>query len=327
LSPYLFAFLDEHKITSIFNPLSTPAKTEINMGMLELAITAAIFLVVAGLLAYTMIRFRRRRDDDGHQEPPQVYGSNQIEAAWTVVPILIVFVIAGVSARSVWGVEDASPPKNALHINVIGHQFWWEVHYPGYNIVTANEIHLPISHNRDRATYLEYTSSDVIHSLWIPELGGKTDLIPNRVNHTWTDPQQAGIFWGSCSEFCGVQHANMLIQFVVQEPSDFDNWLAAQQQPQPTPTEISAGQKRFQAAGCWACHAVKGTHFNGKLGPDLTHLASRLNIGSGVLANTPENLQAWVVDPQHAKPGCLMPKSNLTGVNLTDLVGYLETLK
>jgi cytochrome c oxidase subunit 2 len=119
----------------------------------------------------------------------------------------------------------------------------------------------------------------------------------------------------------------MLIQFVVQEPRDFDNWLAAQQQPQPVPAEISAGQKRFQMAGCWACHAVKGTRFNGKIGPDLTHLASRLNIGSGVLANTPENLQAWIVDPQQAKPGCLMPKSNLTGAHLTDLVGYLETLK
>ena len=319
--------LVEHKITNMFNPLTTPAKVEMNMGMLEFAITAGIFLVVAGLLVYTMIRFRRRRDDDSRQEPPQIYGSNQIEAAWTVIPILIVFVIAGVSARSVWGVEDASPPANAVQVSVVGHQYWWEVHYPGYNIVTANEIHVPVSRNRDRATYLQYTSKDVIHSLWVPELGGKTDLIPNRVNHTWIDPSTPGIFWGSCTEFCGVQHANMLIQIVAQEPADFDKWVADQQQAQPVPTEISAGQKRFQMAGCWACHAVRGTRFNGKIGPDLTHLMSRREIGSGVLDNTPENLKAWVVNPQQSKPGCLMPQSKISGANLDELVAYLETLK
>jgi cytochrome c oxidase subunit 2 len=321
------AALTEHKITNMFNPLSTPARAEFNMGMLEFAITGAIFAVVAGLLIYTMIRFRRRRNDDSQQEPAQIYGSNQIEAAWTVIPILIVFVIAGVSARTVWGVEDASPPNNAMHVKVIGHQYWWEVHYPGYNITTANEIHIPVSHNRERATYFELTSSDVIHSLWVPELGGKTDLIPNRVNHTWVDPSEPGIYWGSCTEFCGAQHANMLVQMVVQPPEDFDKWVVAQQQPQPVPAEISAGQKRFQIAGCWACHAVKGTPFNRQIGPDLTHLMSRRQIASGVLDNTPANLRAWVVNPQQAKPGCLMPGSKLAGQNLDDLVAYLETLK
>lgn len=319
--------LVEHKITNMFNPLTTPAKVEVNMGMLEFAITGCIFVVVAGLLVYTMIRFRHRRGDDSRQEPPQIYGSNQIEAAWTVIPILIVFVIAGVSARTVWGVEDASTPSNALHVQVIGHQYWWEVHYPSYNIVTANEIHVPVARNGGRTTSLEYTSKDVIHSLWVPELAGKTDLIPNRVNHTWIDPSEPGIFWGSCTEFCGVQHANMLIQIVAQEPADFEKWVAEQQEGQPVPTEISAGQKRFQIAGCWACHAVKGTHFNGKIGPDLTHLMSRREIGSGVLDNTPENLKAWVVNPQQSKPGCLMPQSKISGANLDELVAYLETLK
>jgi cytochrome c oxidase subunit 2 len=311
----------------MFNPMTTPAKAEFNMGMLEFAITGAIFAVVAGLLIYTMIRFRRRPNDDSRQEPPQIYGSNQIEAAWTVIPILIVFVIAGVSARTVWGVEDASPPSNAVQVSVVGHQFWWEVHYPGYNITTANEIHVPVSRNRERATYFTLKSTDVIHSLWIPELGGKTDLIPNRVNHTWIDPSTPGIFWGNCTEFCGAQHANMLIQVVVQEPADFDKWVAEQQQAQAIPAEISTGQKRFQISGCWACHAVKGTRFNGKVGPDLTHLMSRRQLGSGVLDNTPANLKDWIVNPQQSKPGCLMPASKMTGQNLDDLVAYLETLK
>ena len=143
----------------------------------------------------------------------------------------------------------------------------------------------------------------------------------------WMDPSEAGIFWGSCTEFCGVQHANMLVQVVAQEPADFDKWVAEQQQAQPAPAEISTGQKRFQIAGCWACHAVRGTRFNGKIGPDLTHLMSRREIGSGVLDNTPQNLKAWVLNPQQAKPGCLMPQSKISDDKLDELVAYLETLK
>ncbi len=248
-----------------------------------------------------MFRFRRRRDHDSRQEPPQIYGSNQIEGAWTVIPILIVFVIAGVSARTVWGVEDASTPASALHIKVIGHQFWWEVHYPGYNIVTANEIHIPVSHNRDHVTSLEYTSKDVIHSLWVPELGGKTDLVPNRTNHTWVDPSEPGVFWGGCTEFCGVQHANMLIQFVAQEPADFDKWVAEQQQPQQVPRD-QRWAKAFSNVRLLGLPRREGHALQRSNGRDLTHLMSRREIGSGVLDNTTENLKAWVVNPQQSKP-------------------------
>lgn len=326
----------EHKISNLFHAGSTPGRLEFNYSMLVFAITGVMFVVVASLIISTMIRFRRKADDPN--EPPQVYGSNRIEAAWTVIPILVVFVLAGVTARVVWGVQDASPPANTLHVKVIGHQYWWEVEYPFYNVKTANEIHIPVSHNHDNASYFELTSKDVIHSFWAPDLGGKTDLIPGRLNHMWLDPAEAGVYWGSCTEFCGVQHAQMLMQVVAQEPDDFQKWIKEQQQGHPlaslvstsaTPTVEEAaaqrGSKKFML--CAGCHAVQGTPFRGMTGPDLTHVASRRQIGSGILANTPENLKAWLKNPQDAKPGCLMPDMKLAGTNLDDITAYMETLK
>lgn len=319
--------LAEHKITSIFHPLTTPAKSEFNLAMLVLAITGAIFAVVATLIIYTMIRFRHRPGDEAQQEPPQVYGSSRIEAAWTVIPIVIVFVLAGVTARVVWGIGDASPPKSTVHVVVTGHRYWWEVRYPHYGIVTANEIHVPVSHNHQNATYFELKSTDVIHSLWVPELGGKTDLIPNRANHMWMDPSEPGVYWGKCTEFCGVQHANMLLQVVAEEPDDFQKWVIAQQKPHAAAAQMNDGQRKFQMFACGSCHAIKGTHFVGGLGPDLTHVMSRRLIGSGVLPNTPESRRAWIANPQDSKPGCLMPDMKLTGKNLDDLTAFMETLK
>ena len=320
------AELAEHKIANIFHPLTTPARSEFNYAMLALAISCAIFLVVATLIVWTMFRFRSRAGSEMQQEPPQIYGSNRIEAAWTVIPILIVFVLAGVTARVVWAVADASPPKSALHVVVTGHQYWWEVRYPHYGIVTANEIHVPVARNHQNATFLELTSSDVIHSLWVPELGGKTDLIPKRANHMWMDPSEPGVYWGSCTEFCGVQHANMLIQVVAQEPEDFRRWVESEQKSYAALTPVSTGEKNFQMFACGSCHTIKGTNFSGRLGPDLTHVMSRRLIGSGVLANTPEGRRAWVANPQESKPGCLMPGMKLTGKNLDDLTAFVETL-
>ena len=224
--------LPDHKVPNVFHPFAVPARSEFSIGMLVFAITGTIFLVVAGLLVYTLVRFRARANEKSGQEPPQVYGSNRIEAAWTVIPILIVFVLAGVTARVIWGVEDASPPKETLHVEVIGHQYWWEVRYPYYHVVTANEIHVPVAQAGQNVTYIELKSADLIHSLWVPELGGKTDLIPGRVNHMWIDPREPGIYRGACTEFCGVQHANMLVEVVAQKPEDFQNWITARQEPQ-----------------------------------------------------------------------------------------------
>jgi cytochrome c oxidase subunit II len=316
----------EHRITDIFKPLASPAAAERDIAWFTIAVTTLIFLVVAGIIVYTIVRFRRRPGDDLHQEPPQVYGSNQIELAWTVIPILIVFVLIGVTARVVWSVENASPPPSTLHLKVIGHQWWWEVQYPDYGITTANEIHVPFSADGKEATYLELSSADVAHSFWVPQLSGKTDLIPNRLNYMWIDPRQGGVYVGNCAEYCGTQHANMLLRVVAEDRSAFQAWAQGQQKTLAS-SDVSAGRAAFESLSCINCHVIKGTKAIGKFGPDLSHLASRSTLAAGMITNTPENLKKWINDPQEVKPGCLMPSLKLGGPELDQLVSYLGSLK
>ena len=318
--------LPEHRVTDIFKPMASPALAEKNIAMLTIAITGAIFVVVGGLIVYTIYRFRRKPGDDVHQEPPQVYGSNQIEAAWTIIPLLIVFVLIGVSARVIAAVENASPPKNALHITLIGHQWWWEVYYPDYGIRTANEIHMPANIDGHTATYLTLQSQDVIHSFWLPQLAGKTDLIPNRNNFMWIDPTEPGVYLGNCAEYCGTQHANMLLRVIAQKREDFQRWAAGQQRPQDVLPQLSEAKSTFESLSCVSCHAIRGTVAAGKFGPDLTHLMTRQTIAAGVLDNNTKNLHDWVNDPQDAKPGCFMPSLKLTNKELDQVVSYLHSL-
>jgi cytochrome c oxidase subunit II len=316
----------EHRITDIFKPLATPAAAERDIGWFTIAVTLLIFVVVAGLLVYTIARFRRKPNDDMHREPPQVYGSNQIELAWTAIPILIVFVLIGVTARVVWSIENASPPPSTLHVKVIGHQWWWEVQYPAYGFTTANEIHVPFSPDGKEATYFELSSADVAHSFWIPQLSGKVDLIPNRLNYMWIDPRESGVYVGNCAEYCGTQHANMLLRLVAEDRRSFQEWAQGQQKT-IGPAEESAGRTTFESLSCMNCHVIKGTKAIGKFGPELSHLGSRSTLGAGIMTNTPEHLRAWINDPQQAKPGCLMPSMKLTAAELDGLVSYLESLK
>jgi cytochrome c oxidase subunit II len=321
-----FPALPEHRIANIFKPLATPAQSEYRIALFVLGITAAIFAVVAGLLIYALVCFRRKPGDDVRAEPPQVYGSGQIELAWTVIPILIVFVLVGVTGRVIASVQDMPPPASSLRVTVIGRQWWWEIRYPDLGIVTANELHVPVSSSAgDRPTFLRLESLDVIHSFWVPQLGGKTDLIPNRVNSTWIDPREPGLYLGNCAEYCGTQHANMLIRVIVHPGGDFDKWVAAQQQPATDDPEVQTGKQAFQT--CMSCHAVQGTLAKGSAGPDLTHLMSRQTIGAGVVMNTAANLRAWVDNPQAVKPGCLMPRMGLTNQQLDAVVSYLQSLK
>jgi cytochrome c oxidase subunit 2 len=319
--------LPEHRVANIFRPLASPGASEKEIALLTFAITGAIFVVVAGLIVYTMWRFRRKPGDDEHQEPPQVYGSNQIEVAWTVIPILIVFVLIGVSARVIASVENASPPPTTAKVTLVGHQWWWEVDYPQFNVRTANEIHVPVSRNGNHATYLTLESVDVIHSFWAPQLAGKMDLIPNRQNFTWIDPSEPGVYFGNCAEYCGTQHANMLLRVIAQEPDDFKLWAATEAKPAVDDPSVASGKATYQSLSCINCHTIRGTNSKGEFGPDLTHLMARATIGAGVLTNTPEHLRAWVNDPQAIKPGCLMPSMNLTDRELNQVVAYLETLR
>ena len=313
--------------TNIFVPFSTPAHAIYQNASLVLTICAAIFLVVGGLLAYSIFRFRRRPEHE-NLEPPQVYGSNQIELAWTVIPILIVFVLILATTRTIYDVQSALPPPDSVNATVVGHQWWWEIRYPDLGIVTANELHVPVTESgKRRPTFIRLESADVAHSFWVPQLAGKIDLIPNRRNLVWIEPTEPGTYVGNCAEYCGLQHARMLLRVIAHTPDDFQKWVAAQKQPPVDNPQLRAGRDAFFSTSCVNCHAIKGTKAKGQFGPDLTHLMSRETLGAGVIANTVENLQAWVRDPQHAKPGALMPNMQLTDGELNQMVAYLSSLK
>jgi cytochrome c oxidase subunit 2 len=313
--------------TNIFAPASTPAKTIFDLSIFVLAVTAIIFVVVGTLLVYSIVKFRSRAADPS-SEPAQVYGSTQIELAWTVIPVLIVAVLFVATARVIHAIQDAPKPPAALEVIVIGHQFWWEFRYPQLGIVTANELHIPASDPaHPTPTFLKLLSADTDHSFWVPELGGKTDLIPNRVNEMWLDPSRPGIYLGQCAQYCGTQHAKMLLRVSVDSPSDFDAWVRAQQQPAVQTEKVTAGKRVFETTSCINCHTVSGTAANGRFGPDLAHLMSRKTIASGAAENTTPNLRLWIQNPDAIKPGSLMPAMKLSDADLDAVTAYLETLR
>jgi cytochrome c oxidase subunit 2 len=311
--------------TNIFAPASTPADAIAELSMLVLGTTGAIFAVVCALLIYTLVRFRRTRDDG--PEPAQVYGSNQVEIAWTVVPMLIVVVLFLATARVITRVQNAGRPDGAIQVVAIGHQFWWEYRYPGLNVVTANELHVPVSDpGHETPTFISLLSADTDHSFWIPRLAGKTDLIPNRTNSTWIEPTETGLYLGQCAQYCGTQHAKMLLRVYVDSRAAFDRWIAEQSKPAQVDAAVSSGRHIFEKTSCVNCHAIAGTPANGRFGPDLTHVMSRDTIASGGVPNTPENLRRWIQNPDAIKPGSRMPGMNLNDQELDAVTAYLASL-
>ena len=313
--------------TNIFSPASTPARSIFDLSMFVLGVTLAIFLVVFSLLAYVILKFRKKSWHDG-REPAQVYGSTQLELAWTVIPILIVVVLFLATARVIASIQNATHPSNAIEVTVIGHQFWWEFRYPAQHITTANELHIPVSDtSTSRPTFMKLTSADVIHSFWVPRLSGKIDLLPNRINEMWIDPHTPGLYEGQCAQFCGVQHAKMLLRVYVDTPEQFAAWVKQEQQPGVQDPAVAAGRHEFESQACMNCHAIAGTPAHGQFGPDLTHLASRKTIASGAADNTTDNLERWIADPDQIKEGSLMPSMHLTADQVHEITAYLNTLE
>jgi cytochrome c oxidase subunit II len=330
---------------SIFDPASPQAESIRNLSVLVLAITGFIFVAVGGILAYSILRFRRRAtagtlfsEGLGESEPPQVYGSKPIEIAWTAAPALVVFVLVLVTARTLFEVNVPPPQQrregdNTLFVTVVGRQWWWEFQYDHYNgrelgFTTANELHIPAGENGvPRPVFLTLKSADVCHSFWVPRLGGKTDLIPGRVNSMWLQTDRPGLYLGQCAEYCGTQHANMLLRVVADSPDDFERWLADERKPAVEDSDARAGRAAFLGQSCVNCHRVRGTSAQGGYAPDLTHLMSRKTLASGMVENTPENLRRWLTDPQQVKPGCLMPAFRLSERERDDIIRYLVTLR
>jgi cytochrome c oxidase subunit 2 len=222
------------------------------------------------------------------------------------------------------------PGDNALYVTVIGHQWWWEYVYEHYDgkklaVIAANELHVPSSDaGADRPVYLTLQSADVCHSFWVPRLAGKTDLIPGRTNQMWFRTQERGLYLGQCAEFCGSQHANMLLRVYVDSPEEFQTWL--DNQKKDARNVNAKGRDAFLNQSCLSCHRVRGTRANGTYAPDLTHLMSRQTLGSGMIPNNRDELKRWVADPQKIKPDCLM--AGFGGLrDFNDVIDYLASLE
>jgi cytochrome c oxidase subunit II len=312
---------------NIFEPIGAPAETLHRTNVLVLLICLGIFVVVGGLLLYAVLRYRQRPTDDDTTEPPQVYGSTAIELAWTVPPILIVIVLALATARTVGEIQNTKFTGDPVQITIIGHRFWWELRYPKYNIVTANEIHVPVSYlSTPRPIELTLESADVAHGFWVPELNGKQWLVPGVQNKWWIQPTTLGTYLGNCTVLCGLQHANMLIRVIVESPDDFDRWVTREERPPTFDPNVGEGRRDFEVNSCGSCHTIEGTTSNGIFGPDLTHFMSRKTLGAGVAPNKDEYLRSWLRDPQVLKPGCRMPDMKLNDKQIGQIVAYLRTL-
>ena len=311
--------------TTIFVSKSPETREIRRLTWLVVLISVGIFVVVEGLLVFAMIRYRRKNAETTG-EPVQMYGSNPVELAWTVIPILIVVTLCLATVRTIHSVQPTAGerPENALTVEVIGHRWWWEFRIPEYDVVTANELVVPVQ----RPIWLELGSADVIHSFWVPELQGKMDAIPVKTNYWQFTADEVGTYLGQCAEYCGTQHANMLIRIDVKDEADFKTWATNQALPAPNETTPSAvnGRKVFLEYACQNCHGVAGLS-DGNFAPDLTHLMSRTLIAGGMLPNTIDNLKAWVENPQAIKPGCDMPALQLSKSEIEDVVSFLATLK
>lgn len=280
--------------------------------------TGGVFVVVELLLVYALLRFRSGRSDN--EVPDQVHGFTALEIGWTLIPAAILFFIAIPTVRTIFEIDGPPPDPDPLEITVIGHQWWWEFQYPELGFVTANELHVPVG----RTANLTLASADVIHSFWVPQLGGKRDLNPGTENRLWFTPTEVGVYYGQCAELCGTSHANMRMRVFVDDSATFAEWVTSMQQPA---TPDSAGAMTFLISGCAACHSIAGTPAQGTVGPNLTNVGRRTTLASSLIPNTPEKMAAWLRAPDSVKPGALMPDLNLDDQRVQDLVEFLEGLR
>jgi cytochrome c oxidase subunit 2 len=306
---------------SALDPQSPQARVIFNLGIISTVIFVLIFVIVAGAIAYAIFRFRGR---EGEPDPKQIAGNTKVELTWTIIPFLIVLVLF---ALTIQAMNRADPPSAPLpDLVVTGHQFWWQADYPASGVTTANEIHIPTG----KRLCIRLESKDVLHEFWVPKLTRKMTNVPGQPNHIWLQADKPGTYIGQCSEFCGTQHAWMRIVVVAEEPAQFEQWQQTQLRPAQAPTgdAKAKGLELFRTSTCINCHAVNGVAgANSRVAPDLTHVASRRQLGAGILENTPANMRLWLKSPQHIKPGALMPDFYYTDEQLDQLAAYLSTLE
>ncbi|MHB8512893.1 MAG: cytochrome c oxidase subunit II [Actinomycetota bacterium] len=307
------------------------ARTEDRLLVPVLWIALGVFVIVEGLILFSAIRYRASKVKG---EPVQVHGNTKMEISWTLAPALLLGIIAIPTVLTVFSLAAVPKGPNVVHIKVTGHQWWWEYEYDDVNppIHTANEMVIPAG----RQVFVQITSVDVIHSFWVPKLAGKQDAVPNRTNHLTLEAFQPGTYYGQCAQFCALSHANMRLRVIAKTPADYQTWLANQQRDAVVPTSGPAadGAKFFETfvsktgSSCIGCHTLRGIpSAQGKVGPELTHIASRMTFAGSVLDFTPQNLTAWLTDPPSIKPGSIMPNYHLPQDAIRSLVAFLQTLK
>jgi len=304
-----------------FSPHSPQAQAIAGVFSLVLAIAAVVFLVVLTGVVYSVVRYRSR--GIMAPEPKQIFGSRKLEALWTVVPLLIVTGLFIVTVRAMVVID--APQDSVRHPDLVitGHQWWWEARYPN-GVVATGDIHIPAA----RRLLARIESADVIHDFWTPNLGRKMDAVPGRWSYLWLEADTPGSYAGTCSEFCGAQHAWMRFRVIAEPQSGFDAWLQRQAQPSPEPAGSAIeGARLFQTKKCGECHNVAGIGLISTKGPNLAHLATRETLGGGISRNTPQNLELWLTDPQAAKPGNRMPDTQLSANERDALLAYLESLR
>ena len=315
----------------------------------------AVFILVEGALLWAIFRYRGRPDDP---EPRQTHGNTTIEIIWTAIPALILAMISVPTVRAIFKTYEEPSGAEVVRVNVTGHQWWWEFNYPQYGVTSANELHVPVG----KTVFLEMNAFDVLHSFWMPQLGAKRDVFPNRKTTLWFRADSAGFYPGQCAEFCGTQHGRMAFHVAAQSPAEFDAYIKglqatggpaappaaadstkrsasapvtttalAAQTPVPGPgapagADTLAGSKLFAAKGCIGCHSLNAVKFSkGLIGPNLANVGSRHYIAAGTLLNTDENLAHWIQHPWSVKHGVLMPELGLSEADARTLAAYLRT--
>lgn len=300
-------------------PHSPQAQAIVSLFGQYLVVAAVIFAVVAALVVYALVRYRAR---PGASEPPQSHGSRAAEITWTAIPLVIVLGLFVLTVRTMAFVDAPQEPTRAPDVVITGHQWWWLAEYPG-GAVTANEIHIPAG----RRLLARVDAADVIHDFWAPQLGRKIDAIPGREGYLWLEADTPGVYQGTCSEFCGMQHAGMHFQVIAEPEGDFHAWLVRQAAPPAPPEGLAAeGERLFRDHKCGDCHAVSPSDTRPLIGPPLTHVASRMRLG-GDRTNTSGNMALWVNDPQSIKPGNRMPDQHLPAAEVQAITAYMESLR
>jgi len=307
---------------SPLNPASGPTETVNRLWWIMFWMSIVIEALVAGLVIISLIRFRRKAGDP---DPVQISGNTRIEIAWTIAPAMILVVLLVLTLTTMVNISE--PKGTTMRVTVTGHQWWWEFDYQGMNIVTGNEMHIPL----DEPVHIDLRSTDVIHSFWVPSLAGKRDAIPGHDNTLWISARKPGTYRGECTEFCGPEHANMNFIVVAQPRAEFDAWVKQQQAPAVSDqTGFAAdGRDLVQNASvaCIACHTINGTNLKAKVGPNLTHIGTRQYIAAGTLENNQQNLMRWIHNPQEVKPENKMIIPPYDDDTVRKIVAYLQSLK